>query len=70
MISSMRKTYDAAFKAKVAFEAAKRVFGIPDFRLYALAYGIRHFLYNQSKGLKELLALSNPAPVQRSLFDL
>jgi phytoene/squalene synthetase len=66
----MRRQHDAAFKAKVAFEAAKRVFGIPDSRLYALADGIRHFLYNQSKGLKELLALSNPASVQRSLFDL
>jgi len=67
---TMRRQHDAAFKAKVAFEAAKRVFGIPDSRLYALADGIRHFLYNQSKGLKELLALSNPASVQRSLFDL
>jgi hypothetical protein len=26
--------------------ASKRVFGVPDFRLYALADGIRQFLYS------------------------
>jgi len=49
--------------------AAKRVFGIPDFRLYALADGIRQFLYSQTQGLKKLLALQNPLPVQPTLFD-
>jgi hypothetical protein len=49
--------------------AAKRLFGIPDFRLYALADGIRQFLYSQTQGLKKLLALQNPLPVQPTLFD-
>ncbi len=50
--------------------AARRVFGVPDFRLYALADGIKHFLFSQSKGLK----LAHPPPkhqfVQRFLFDV
>jgi hypothetical protein len=49
--------------------ASKRVFGIPDFRLYALADGIRQFLYSQTRGLKKLLELQNPPPAQPSLFD-
>jgi hypothetical protein len=49
--------------------ASKRVFGIPDFRLYALADGIRQFLYSQTKGLKNLLDLQNPLPAQHTLFD-
>jgi len=55
--------------ARHLLKAAKRVFRIPDFRHYALADRIRHFLHNQSRGLKELLALPNPAFVQRSIFD-
>lgn len=49
--------------------ASKRVFGIPDFRLYALAEGIRQFLYNQTHGLRKLLARYDPSPSQRMLFD-
>jgi hypothetical protein len=49
--------------------ASRRVFGIPDFRLYALADGIRQYLYSQTKGLKKLLELQNPLPVQARLFD-
>ena len=49
--------------------ASKRVFGIPDFRLYALADGIRQFLYSQTQGLKKLLELESPLPVQPKLFD-
>lgn len=49
--------------------ASKRVFGIPDFRLYALADGIRQFLYSQTQGLKRLLELQSMAPVQPTLFD-
>jgi hypothetical protein len=45
------------------------VFGIPDFRLYALADGIRQFLYSQTQGLTKLLKLQNPLPVQPTLFD-
>ncbi len=49
--------------------ASKRVFGIPDFRLYALADGIRQFLYSQTQGLTKLLELQSTLPVQPSLFD-
>jgi len=49
--------------------ASKRVFGIPDFRLYALADGIRQFLYSQTQGLKKLLEKQNPVPIQPTLFD-
>jgi hypothetical protein len=49
--------------------ASKRVFSIPDFRLYALADGIRQFLYSQTQGLKKLLDLQNPPPIQPTLFD-
>jgi len=48
--------------------ASKRVFGIPDFRLYALADGIRQFLYSQTQGLKKLLELQNQPPIQPKLF--
>jgi hypothetical protein len=49
--------------------ASRRVFGIPDFRLYALADGIRQFLYSQTQGLTKLLKMQNPLPVQPTLFD-
>jgi hypothetical protein len=49
--------------------ASKRVFGIPDFRLYALADGIRQFLYSQTQGLTKLLELQSALPVQPTLFD-
>jgi hypothetical protein len=50
--------------------AARRVFGVPDFRLYALADGIKYFLFSQSKSLK--LALPPPKPhfVQKLLFEI
>ena len=41
--------------ASHVLRASKRVFGIPDFRLYALADGIRQFLYSQTQGLTKLL---------------
>jgi hypothetical protein len=50
--------------------ASKRVFGIPDFRLYALADGIRQFLYSQTQGLKRFLEQQNPIQIQPMLFDL
>jgi len=49
--------------------ASKRLFGIPDFRLYALADGIRQFLYSQTQGLKRLLEQQYPLPAQPMLFD-
>ena len=48
--------------------ASKHVFGIPDFRLYALADGIRQFLYSQTQGLKKFLELENQPPIQPKLF--
>jgi len=56
--------------ARYVVKAARRVFGIADFRHYALADGIKHFLFNRTKGPR----LSPPPPkprfVQRLLFDL
>ena len=56
-------------RAGHVLRASKRVFAIPDFRLYALADGIRQFLYSQTQGLTELLELQSMAPVQPTLFD-
>lgn len=36
--------------SKHLIRAARRVFGVPEFRLYALADGIRHVLFNRSAG--------------------
>jgi len=47
---------------------SKRVFGIPDFRLYALADGIRQCLYSQTKGVKRYLEEINPFPLQPKLL--
>jgi hypothetical protein len=49
--------------------AARRVFGIPDFRLYALADGIKHVLYGRSSRFGPLPRSPHPAPIQRLLFD-
>jgi hypothetical protein len=49
--------------------ATSCVFGIPDFRLYALADAIRQFLCSQAQGLKRLLELQSTLPVQPTLFD-
>lgn len=38
--------------ARHVIRAARRVFGIPDFRLYALADGIKHCLFGRSQGLR------------------
>jgi hypothetical protein len=48
--------------------ASKRVFGIPDFRLYALADGIRQYLYSQAQGLKKFFELQDQLPIQPKLF--
>jgi len=48
--------------------ASKRVFGILDFRLYALADGIRQFLYSQTQGLKRFFELQDQLPIQPKLF--
>ena len=49
--------------------ASKRLFGIPDFRLYALADGIRQYLYNQTQGLKSFMKPPSLGPVQQKLID-
>ena len=54
--------------ASHVLRASKRVFGIPDFRLYALADGIRQFLYSQTQGLKRLFELQDQSPIQPKLF--
>lgn len=55
--------------SKHLVRAARRVFGIPDFRLYALADGIKHVLFGRSTGLGPPPRLLAPAPCQRLLFD-
>jgi len=55
--------------ASHVLRASKRVFGIPDFRLYALADGIRQFLFSQTQGLKRFFELQDQLPIQPKLFD-
>jgi hypothetical protein len=50
--------------------AARRVFGIPHLRLYALADGIKHFLFSLSKAIRIDLPLPKPSFIQGLLFDL
>ena len=55
--------------ASHVLRASKRVFGIPDFRLYALADGIKQFLFSQTQGLKRFFELQDQPPIQPKLFD-
>jgi len=55
--------------ARHVMKAARRVFGIPDFRLYALADGIKHVLFNRSKGLGAYPRPPEPPFFQRPLFS-
>jgi hypothetical protein len=55
--------------ARHLVKAARRVFGIPDFRLYALADGIKHVLFNHSKGFGTFPRPSDPVVFQRPLFS-
>jgi hypothetical protein len=50
-----------------ALQPSKRVFGIPDFRLCALADGIRQFPYSQTQCLKRFHELQNQPPIQPKL---
>jgi len=50
--------------AKHLVRAARRVFGIPDFRLYALADGIKQVLFNRSRGPG-----TSPRPPDASFFQ-
>jgi len=65
----LENSYELPVIAGHVLRASKRVFGIPDFRLYALADGIRQFFYSQTQGLTKLLELQSMAPVQPLLFD-
>ncbi len=40
-------------------QAAKRIYGIPEFRFYALADGIKQVLYGRHSGIGELRADPN-----------
>ena len=50
-------------------KGAKRLFGIPDFRFYAIADGIREFLFSQKKAMQSVYSMLKTHNLQRSLFD-
>ena len=50
-------------------KAARRLFGIPDFRFYALADGIRELLFGCHKGLENFSQVLKQDILQMSLFD-
>ncbi|MBP1767405.1 MAG: hypothetical protein H6P98_1520 [Candidatus Aminicenantes bacterium] len=49
--------------------AARRLFGISDFRFYALADGIKAHLFGQKGGLYGCFSTCDPATSQRWLFS-
>ena len=49
--------------------AARRVFGIPEFRFYALADGIKAYLFCQKRGLYGCFSSRDPDSGQRWLFS-
>ena len=55
--------------SKHLVRAARRVFGIPDFRLYSLADGIKHVLFGRSRGIGPWPRQPPPTFTQRLLFD-
>ena len=55
--------------ARHVMGAARRLFGIPDFRFYALADGIREVLFGREKGLESFLNLNKTQNPQLMLFD-
>jgi len=50
-------------------KAARRLFGIPNFRFYALADGIRELLFGRQKGLESFSQVLKTETLQMSLFD-
>ena len=50
-------------------KGAKRLFGIPNFRIYAIADGIREFLFSQKKSMRSVYSMLKTHNMQRSLFD-
>lgn len=55
--------------ARHVLKAARRLFGIPDFRFYALADGIRELLFSHKKGLEGFFQMLKSDSLQLSLFD-
>jgi hypothetical protein len=55
--------------SKHLVRAARRVFGVPDFRFYALADGIKQVLFNRLRGPGTSPRPSSPTFFQRLLFD-
>lgn len=55
--------------SKHLVRAARRVFGVPDFRLYAIADGIRHVLFNRSTRFGIRPRPPAPTPLQWLLFE-
>lgn len=48
--------------------AARRIFGVPEFRFYALADGIKEHLFGQRRGLRGCFPAQDPDTGQRWLF--
>ena len=55
--------------ARHVLKAARRLFGIPDFRFYSLADGIRDLLFGRKKGLEGLSQILKTESIQLCLFD-
>jgi hypothetical protein len=55
--------------ARHVLRAAKRLFGIPDFRFYALADGIQELLFSRNTGLQAFNQMLKIESTQPSLFD-
>jgi hypothetical protein len=55
--------------SKHLVRAARRVFGVPDFRLYAIADGVKHILFNRSTRFGLRARPPEPVPRQHLLFQ-
>lgn len=55
--------------ARHVLKAARRLFGIPDFRFYALADGIRELFFSHKKGLEGFSQRLKSESFQLGLFD-
>lgn len=55
--------------ARHVLKAVRRLFGIPDFRFYALADGIRDLLFGRKKGLEGFSQILKTESIQLCLFD-
>ncbi|MBS3818366.1 hypothetical protein KGY73_02515 [bacterium] len=55
--------------ARHVLTATRRLFGIPDFRFYALSDGIRELLFKRQKGLESFTKMVKSETSQLKLFD-